>query len=93
MYEPHQSYNDELSISNKNQYSKLLTADQKIQELEQLMEARDLEREEMKVQLEALQTYKTKGTPYWPLREHLALSFCPCLCLKKKKEHGGAALW
>jgi cell envelope opacity-associated protein A len=62
MYEPHQSYNDELSISNKNQYSKLLTADQKIQELEQLMEARDLEREEMKVQLEALQTYKTKGT-------------------------------
>lgn len=26
------------------------------------MEARDLEREEMKVQLEALQTYKTKGT-------------------------------
>ncbi len=25
------------------------------------MEARDLEREEMKVQLEALQTYKTKG--------------------------------
>jgi hypothetical protein len=49
MYEPHQSYNDELSISNKNQYSKLLTADQKIQELEQLMEARDLEREEMKV--------------------------------------------
>ena len=25
------------------------------------MEARDLEREEMKVQLEAVQTYKTKG--------------------------------
>lgn len=26
------------------------------------MEARDLEREEMKVQLESLQTYKTKGS-------------------------------
>lgn len=40
----------------------MLTADQKIQELEQLMEAKDLEREEMKVQLEALQTYKVKGS-------------------------------
>ncbi len=62
MYEPHQTYNEDISISGKSQFSKLLTADQKIQELEQLMEARDLEREEMKVQLEALQTYKTKGT-------------------------------